>query len=77
MNRFTPKARTPSSHFQWNDYAKSLFLKESFDQWNAANDDLPTDEIVWFDEEQARIVAVPYENLIQFKCLSGEGHSLA
>lgn len=39
---------------------------EEFDQWNAANDLLPFDELVFFRGQQARIIAIPYENVIFF-----------
>lgn len=61
------------------DSALLAVLKgEDFDQWNAANESLPFDELVFFQGNRVRIIAVPYENTILFQNVGiDELHMLA
>ena len=56
--------------FEIDEVVRSVILSEDFDQWNRGNDDLCVDELVFFTSESAKVLAVPYENIIKFFDLS-------
>lgn len=52
--------------FEIDGLVKSAVLSEDFDQWNRGNDDLCVDELIFFTADSAKILVVPYENIIKF-----------
>lgn len=58
------------SVFELTDELLAFLLDIPFDDWTRTNDDFPYDEVVFFSGNNARIQAVPYENIVMFYALS-------
>ena len=52
--------------FEFNEYIAQLLLKVPFGYWNVENEDTPADELIFWRDDQEKVLAIPYEGMIYF-----------
>lgn len=56
--------------FEFNGYIATQILEVEFGCWCVSNDDTPADEMIFWQGDQEKVLAVPYEGMIYFSNLT-------
>lgn len=58
--------------FEFNEYIAQLLLEVPFGYWHVGNEDTPADELIFWKNDQEKVLAIPYEGMIYFYELTVE-----